>query len=187
MAGHSLSETEPTDVAQDGDRITAARARMSAALQLRRTSDLSELRASAAALIAAIDHHGGSGDDGDRRAILSAAGIDPDVFCRLLALTGEEIARDLLARLDEDLAAARADLAGTSHDKDRVRQVSHLLIGLAGSVGAVDLHDAAEGLNRAARDGDAPDPTGVMRAIDVLRAFLARHGGDLPDWAVPAP
>lgn len=87
--------------------------------------------------------------------------FDPSRLGHLLDITGPELAVELLARLTEDLIATQ-DLLETGalqSDWKRLREGSHVLISLAGSVGALSLQAMSENLNAIAhrQDRDALD------------------------------
>lgn len=79
-------------------------------------------------------------------------GFDPRLLRRLIDLAGPANASELLARLSEDLSTARnqASRAAQSDDWATLRGASHVLIALAGSVGARSLHALAIEVNAAA-------------------------------------
>lgn len=104
------------------------------------------------------------------------AGVDHAAFDRLMDLAGPQLAPDLLRQLAQDLTAVataldpalgRGDVAG-------VRAQTHILMALAGSVGAQALYGAAVRLNRAAHLGDAPRDIGhdVLTGLAALRRFV---------------
>ena len=108
--------------------------------------------------------------------------FDPPRFQRLIDLAGPAMADTLLAHLGDDLARCRSmALAGDGsisgqHDWDALRESSHILISLAGSVGALSLQGMAETLNTAAhgQDGTATRaliPT-LVGELDALIAFV---------------
>jgi hypothetical protein len=139
------------------------------------------LRRAALALLAALD----ACPDATDPDPLHAAGFDRAVLTQLFALTGPEVAQDLLLRLAEDLQSARAALSPPDAGPVVLRAQAHVLVGLGGSVGAARLHDAAQRLGQACRAGTAPAAladarAAVMTAIDAALAFLADHGPTLP-------
>jgi HPt (histidine-containing phosphotransfer) domain-containing protein len=97
----------------------------------------------------------------------------------LLDLAGPDLAEELLARLTEDLITTgdKLDLGSADTDWALLREGSHVLISLAGSVGALSLQARAEALNALAhrQDRDAllslmPSLTGELSAlIDLVR------------------
>ncbi len=84
--------------------------------------------------------------------------FDPSRLSHLLELTGPELGPELLARLTEDLTTTegKLDLGAATADWKLLREGSHVLISLAGSVGALSLQAMAERLNAIAHDQD-PD------------------------------
>ncbi len=103
----------------------------------------------------------------------------------LLRLAGPAEGADLLARLDEDLTRAAADLttAQVSRDPAALRAVTHVLIAVAGALQAEPLTDDARRLNQAAQPAAAfPADAGLMQAVtaglaDLLHAVRARRTG----------
>ena len=90
----------------------------------------------------------------------------------LLQITGPELAAELLARLTEDLTATEAKLAKGAGDLDwkALREGSHVLISLSGSVGAISLQEMAESLNAIAH---ARDHGALDRLMPPLAGELA--------------
>lgn len=112
--------------------------------------------------------------------------FDPSRLSHLLEITGPELAIELLARLTEDLMATQDTLetgAATS-DWKRLREGSHVLISLAGSVGALSLQSMSEDLNAVAhrQDRDALDAlmppleTELSVLIQLIRATRPPEG-----------
>jgi hypothetical protein len=102
----------------------------------------------------------------------------------LLRLTGAAEGADLLARLDEDLTRAVADLAAAriSRDSAALRAVTHVLIAVAGALQAQPLTDDARRLNQAAQSAVFPTDAGLMQDVtaglaDLLHAIRARRTG----------
>lgn len=75
--------------------------------------------------------------------------LDLSILRHLTEIAGPLAAAELLARLDEDLHQTRQGLwqAVANIDLDGIRQHSHVLIALAGTAGATELHDGAVKLN----------------------------------------
>lgn len=94
--------------------------------------------------------------------------FDQSRLGHLLEITGPDLAVELLARLNEDLSATEAKLAQAAGDLDwkALREGSHVLISLSGSVGALSLQAMAESLNAIAHDRD-------QAALDSLMPPLA--------------
>lgn len=101
--------------------------------------------------------------------------FDQSRLAHLLQITGPDLASELLARLTEDLAATEAKLAQAVEDLDwkALREGSHVLISLSGSVGALSLQAMAESLNAIAhsRDQAALDPL-MPPLADELAALI---------------
>lgn len=110
------------------------------------------------------------------------ADLDESRFRHLLALAGPAVQGELLARLIEDFGAARATLADGLARSDRaaIRSGSHVLIALAGTVGADRLHDAARALHDASGSEPAAEGARVLALADRLVACLSAPGG----WTV---
>jgi HPt (histidine-containing phosphotransfer) domain-containing protein len=114
------------------------------------------------------------------------ADFDPARLGHLLQITGPELGPELLARLTEDLLATQEMLATGYEGSDwkRLREGSHVLISLSGSVGALSLQVMAESLNALAhaQDHDAigalmPPMSGELSAlIRLIRATRAPTG-----------
>lgn len=101
--------------------------------------------------------------------------FDAARFQRLLELTGPHHGAELLARLAEDLATTRqrSDAASHAPDWPELRGASHVLISLAGSVGAISLQDLAERMNHAANIKDEAGLRGLVpETLDELDALI---------------
>jgi len=115
-----------------------------------------------------------------------AAAIDRKKFDHLLDIAGPEASRELLERLTADLGRVRENLRAALADDNRtgIRAETHVLIALAGAVGADALQSAAERLNlsahrpqddgRAALGAEALEGIGAL--IDFVAAEAARAG-----------
>jgi HPt (histidine-containing phosphotransfer) domain-containing protein len=75
--------------------------------------------------------------------------FDASRLSHLLEITGPDLAVELLARLTEDLTTTqeKLDQGAATADWKRLREGSHVLISLSGSVGAMSLQTMAESLN----------------------------------------
>lgn len=100
----------------------------------------------------------------------------PEVLAldRLRQIAGPEAAVELFLRIEEDLSIARAGLARavSSRDLEAVRAHSHVVIALAGTVGAGQLHADAVTLNTMAHDRTPPER--VFALAEQLDAAMAR-------------
>ena len=87
-------------------------------------------------------------------ALSSPPPLDEDELTRLLALAGPSDARELMRRLLSDIAGVKAGMVVGLQLEDRqaMRRHSHVLIALAGTIGARRVHELAELLNLCARD-----------------------------------
>lgn len=109
--------------------------------------------------------------------------LDRKQFDRLLSLAGPAGAAELLTRLISDLSRVERSLVGALALPDLVTigAEAHVLIAVAGAVGAQRLLAEAEGLNAAVHD-NAPERvcwTGrrVLAQIDRLLHFATRRAG----------
>lgn len=102
--------------------------------------------------------------------------FDPSRLGHLLDLTGPDLAVELLARLTEDLVATQHTLetGAASADWTRLREGSHVLISLAGSVGALSLHAMSETLNAIAHRQDSAALHALMPPLRSELAALIR-------------
>lgn len=121
-----------------------------------------------------------TGDDPVPLPVTEVA-FDRSTFDRLIEVAGPEAARELLDRLSADLGKCERGLkAGiAASDLASVRAETHVLIALAGAVGAGRLQALAKALNAAAhrRDGSTLDRYGMdaMVEIDRLIRFVAEE------------
>lgn len=100
---------------------------------------------------------------------------DMQVFEALCAAIGMGMMAELLDKVVADLAQARADLEGALAPLDRkaIRSASHILISVAGAVGATRLQSCARRLNVAAHSGDeAALPSGVRQCVAEIDAAV---------------
>ena len=104
------------------------------------------------------------------------ADFDPTRLAHLLLITGPDLAPELLARLTEDLTATEDSLAEGAETGDwkRLREASHVLISLSGSVGALSLQAKSESLNAIAHVQDRDDLTALMPPLTAELSALIR-------------
>jgi len=117
---------------------------------------------------------------------IGLAEFDPTRLDNLFTITGPGLAAELLARLTEDLTATQdlLDTGAASADWKRLREGSHVLISLAGSVGAISLQMMSETLNaiahrqdEAALDALMPPLTAeLVILIQLIRATRPPNG-----------
>ncbi|AMY70671.1 ATP-binding protein [Frigidibacter mobilis] len=107
--------------------------------------------------------------------------LDLAQFERLMEIAGPDNAGELLDRLHSDLRKTERGLIAALSDTDRgaIRSATHVLIALAGAVGAERLQALAETVNAAAhRREDAPMKTlaaETLAQIDRLIEFVRRE------------
>jgi signal transduction histidine kinase/CheY-like chemotaxis protein len=114
--------------------------------------------------------------------------VDPAVLQQLAQhLTAEQV-DDLLGKLDADLrdSRARAAEALEARDADGLARAAHAVKGLAASLGAVPLADAARRVESAARAGDLDDAEQAQRTLSRLLAATLDHFTSIRDGA-PEP
>ena len=99
-------------------------------------------------------------DDNAKAPQRAPAAMDESRLSRLLTLAGPVVADELLTRLDQDLdrVARTLSLALAQGDLPAVRAQTHVLIGLAGTIGALALEADARALNAAAHLSDQSLP-----------------------------
>jgi len=109
----------------------------------------------------------------------SDADIQMDIYNGLKDIIGPDSMRELLGKVQSDLADVRAGVQKGVINKDAaaIRACTHILISVAGAFGAVNLQHIAEALNATAKSGDwakiTPEATRCEGGIaDVLR-FVA--------------
>jgi CheY-like chemotaxis protein len=123
---------------------------------------------------AAVAAAGGGGAGG---AGAGPDGIDRQTFESLLGIAGPEAADELLEKLRADIAGVRQGLerAAETGDLAEIRAQTHVLVAVAGAVGATDLQAAAQTLNAAAHlDSVELDALSdrTLAGIAALAAFL---------------
>ena len=109
------------------------------------------------------------------------AAIDTAQFDALLAMAGPGVAATLVAQVAVDLAAAQQALLAAVDPINwrELRTQSHVVLGLAGALGAQDLHNLAARLNAAAQppvQNAQIAPTLAFKTgqtIDAVLAYLA--------------
>ncbi|TPE53010.1 ATP-binding response regulator [Amaricoccus solimangrovi] len=106
--------------------------------------------------------------------------VDQAIYDALAQAIGTELMGELVEKVIADLGAARADLetARASGDLALIRSASHILISVAGAIGAVGLQSQARAVNGLAH-GRAPLDAaldGCVAEIGAVLAFLAKDG-----------
>lgn len=109
--------------------------------------------------------------------------VNAAVLAELMAAAGDDGGGVLLDRLRADLAGVSETLgrAVAAGDLPEIRSQTHVLLSLAGTVGALPTQESARRLNRLARDGDAEIVRIAARTclgrLEEMRALLASAGG----------
>ena len=108
--------------------------------------------------------------------------IDQAIYDALCEAIGAETMAELLEKVIADLISAQRDLASALGELDRapIRSASHILISVAGAIGAVRLQHCAQDLNAVAHTDAADRIAATTRAciyeIDAAVAFARdRH------------
>lgn len=105
---------------------------------------------------------------------------DQAVFDALCRAIGQDMMDELLEKVVADLRQARADLAAALSPLDRkpIRAASHILISVAGAIGAARLQHCARMLNTSAHEEkEATLPAEVRRCMDEIDAAVAFADG----------
>lgn len=104
--------------------------------------------------------------------------VTMSVFKALEDSIGPEAMADLLGKIDIDLARAADEVRGglAALDKPAITSATHVLISVAGAIGAVDLQQLAQKLNGAANGRVQGDlmamVTDAISQIESLRTFV---------------
>ena len=94
--------------------------------------------------------------------------FDEERFAALLDLAGQESAAELTQRLDEDLT--NVDLALTkAADPVVLHAQSHILLAIAGTIGATRVFDLAKHLNALSK---MAEPVGIALVLAEIRVAL---------------
>ncbi|MCB2151343.1 MAG: response regulator, partial [Rhodobacteraceae bacterium] len=95
-------------------------------------------------------------------------------FDRLIAIAGPEATNELLDRLDLDLRQARTGLMSgiEAQDRNAIRAQTHVLIALAGAVGAERLQSLAQTLNEQAHLDQPFDHAAGDEALPLLETLI---------------
>ena len=108
--------------------------------------------------------------------------VDQQVFNALHETIGSDAFSELLGKLTEDLADVQRRLISGVAEQDisKIRSASHVLVSLAGAVGATPLQETAQHLNSAAHAGDfesiAKFQKTSLALLDELTVFLSETG-----------
>lgn len=109
--------------------------------------------------------------------------LDEKRLKALLDLAGPEVSFELADRLIADLTSVAEALSQAEGPDERksIRAQTHVLAGLAGTIGAAPLSAAAAHLNDLAHRGDAPSLAMALReTLALLRRLLVQLKACLP-------
>ena len=115
----------------------------------------------------------------------TTSAIDISTFDRLMQIAGPETAPSLLQQVLIDLGTIRQGLNQSAPTLDwmDLRHQSHVLISIAGSLGADRLGGLAEDLNRSANRSDSEQLNAVLpillAELDALLDFVRRKAASL--------
>ncbi len=104
--------------------------------------------------------------------------IDRNVYDTLAEAIGPAAMTELLGKVDSDIQAARARLVQALDPVDlgEVRSVTHILISVAGAVGALPVQERARQMNAAGHRDDAAeverDMQGLLGEIDRMLEYV---------------
>ncbi len=107
--------------------------------------------------------------------------IDMEIYNSLSSTLGADTMDELLSKVSEDLTRIKTGISGAleTTDKEVFRTSSHILISVAGAIGALSTQRLAEQLNKAAHSGQLSDirlvATGCLTNIDRLLKFSDRN------------
>lgn len=114
--------------------------------------------------------------------------LDDETLPHLLALAGPREAPELMRRLNADLHGVVAGLtAGVAAlDRDAMRGHSHVLMAIAGTIGAAPVYHLAQQLNQCAKDETCTSAKALVQdlmrwlsgLIDCLQDLSAELGMD---------
>lgn len=99
-------------------------------------------------------------------------GFDIQRFDELIAMMGDQGDR-LIAHVIEDLGRVRAGLDTATPSHAQMRNSCHMLVALAGTLGAYRLQSSAQDLHSNAEAGADCDASETLRDLDGLLAYLA--------------
>jgi CheY-like chemotaxis protein len=107
--------------------------------------------------------------------------VAADTYQALADAIGPEAMADLLGKIDADLAKAESEIrsGAADHDKAVLSGASHVLISVAGAIGAEKLQKLAQRLNAAVHGRGGEDVSELspelLKHIEVLRAFIGKQ------------
>jgi len=123
---------------------------------------------------------------GDAPASLPDPDIDMGVFDGLIAVIGADSSDEFLERVEADLADVRLRIrnGAKAGDLSEIRAGAHILISVAGAIGARTLQTIAEGLHARAAAGDIEGARVMVKEGDpefmAVAAFIYRRRAGAP-------
>jgi CheY-like chemotaxis protein len=114
---------------------------------------------------------------------VGGAVIDRDIYGALAQAIGPAAMTELLEKVDADVRGARERLARGlgAQDLEAVRAATHVLVSVAGAVGARQVQEGAKRMNAAAHRGEAAavenGTAGLLAEIDRLLDFVRGERG----------
>lgn len=115
----------------------------------------------------------------------SQQALDEAELSRLLALAGPFDARELMRRLIADISGVKAGMTAgiLAEDRAAMRRHSHVLLAIAGTIGAGRVYELAQILNFCARDENCtsarPYAAEILQRLDGLVQRLATISSEL--------
>lgn len=113
----------------------------------------------------------------------AAAQIDHEIYRGLAAAVGPTALGELLGKVDADISDAydRMQSAISGGDMAELRAATHILIAVAGAIGATGLQGMSERLNRAAHESDSATIGSIGRSagaeVQRVLGFVRRERG----------
>lgn len=112
--------------------------------------------------------------------------IDDEVFNSLISVIGEDASDEFLERVETDLADVRLRIRNGARDGDidEIRAGAHILISVAGAIGARELQKVAQALHAAAAANDLESARAYVKDGDAefmaVAAFIYRRRAGAP-------
>lgn len=117
-----------------------------------------------------------------RRAV---SALDEAELSRLLAMAGPLDGKELMRRLIADISGVKAGMAESimAGDRSAVRRHSHVLLAIAGTIGADRVYELARLINLCAKEEDCtvarPQATEILTGLDGLVQHLRAMAAEL--------
>ena len=111
--------------------------------------------------------------------------LDEAELSRLLAMAGPMDAKELMRRLISDISGVKAGMAESllAGDRVAVRRHSHVLLAIAGTIGAGRVYELARVINLCAKDEDCtlarPHAAEILVGLDGLVQHLRVMAAEL--------